>query len=31
MTNPTIKSFQKQISDATGQEEKLAIASRLRD
>jgi flagellar motility protein MotE (MotC chaperone) len=31
MCNPIIKSYQKQISESTTQEEKLAIASRLHE
>jgi CHASE3 domain sensor protein len=31
MNNPIIKSYQKQISKSTTQEEKLAIASRLHE
>lgn len=31
MLNPIIKSHQKQISEATNQEEKLAVASRLHE
>ena len=31
MNNPIIKSYQKQISEATSQEEKLTIASRLHE
>ena len=31
MNNPYIKSYQKQISEATSQEEKLTIASRLHE
>jgi hypothetical protein len=31
MSNPIIKSYQKQISEATSQEEKLSIASRLHE
>ena len=31
MLNPIIKSYQKQISEAKSQEEKLAIASRLHE